>query len=73
MLMIFLEILAWVFGVLFSFVVLRRIYFIVKEAISPGKKTDEELRSIGARNGFLFPLIIAIICWVFIIACYTAN
>jgi hypothetical protein len=68
-LMKFVTILAWGIAVIASLITAVRAWDIAKIGFHHGQRmSDDQLRASAQQRGFLVPLVIAIICWAFIIA-----
>ncbi|OGY44447.1 MAG: hypothetical protein A2729_02170 [Candidatus Buchananbacteria bacterium RIFCSPHIGHO2_01_FULL_39_14] len=67
-LMVFLTVLAWIFGTLATIITLHRMYRTAKWGAKYGHLMTEHQKDIAGRHfAFGLPLIIAIVCWAFII------
>jgi Na+/H+ antiporter NhaD/arsenite permease-like protein len=64
----FLTILAWIFGVLASLITLYRMYRCANIGLKSARLNERQQRALTKQHGFLVPLVIAIVCWAFIIA-----
>ena len=65
----FLTILAWVFAIIFSVITAFRMYQCARLGVILGDRAKDPRYDDAFRaHGFIIPLIIAVICWAFIIA-----